>query len=373
MDYRVWSTMLGTCILCLALFGYRQISYHAPGSEKCSDEVIVVNSKKIELVTSCYLNQYSEFEILADSAARVEWNFGDGKGVEMGRVVSHKFDDEDTYIVTVSVNGYCEQDMEVRVVENPFHTPNSGRTVVKVIADPITPRVGEKVKFYCVTDLPSVNSYQWKVLNTNEIQTGEFPTFIFTQEGAYTVQLVLNNDAQTLTNSVIVATAGAGPTPPVIPPDGSGGGAPSPIGTLGPLVPKGANTAGEKVILQPNTGAGTNMGVLPTTDTAKGDSNKTPKIDESAFKELLQQVINDKEKELEDLYVYLDYKGSTKVEVNGQETAISIKKFCENMRGKKKNLRKIESLEFKVDDNQSIQRIQVKVPEGLWERLNPFK
>lgn len=366
MDYRVWGAMLLVCFLSLGLYGYKQIRFNTINDQPCPRDTITVNGKRVEVVASCYLNRYLLFEVQSEATGTVEWDFGDGTNVEKGQIVSHGFMEEKTYSVKATVNGVCEFRVEVVVVQDPFLSGNQEKPVVEVFADPMRPTTGSTVNFYCVADMPVIASYQWKVLNTNEVQKNAVPAFTFNGEGKYTIQLVINDDPSTITTKVIEVTTEMPQTKGTSANSASGAGMPSDIGPLGNLVPPQSN----------NGSANNNQGTIkPPVDTSKRASlPKAPEVDPGAFKDLLQNVVDQNGKELEDLYEYLDYKASTMVEVNENKSLIPLKDFCKNMRDKKKKKRKIESLSFKIDDKKSIQAIRVKVPQsgGFWDKLNPF-
>jgi PKD repeat protein len=374
MDYRVWATMLVISLLSLGLFGYRHVIHS--GSSRilgCTPDTISVNGTKIEVLASCYLDRYSPFAISSDGPANVEWDFGDDTESQKGQVVNHKFVKEGTYRIIATVNKRCIYEGEVEVIEDPFYSARRKKPVVEIFADPMRPTSGSSVKFYCVSDIPTITSYKWTVLNTNEIQNIPEPTFTFNNDGNYDVQLLINNNESNIWKTVIQVSS----RPPQIPAGntdvGLNGGSPVDVRNIGRLVTSEVTPAANDDKPQNNNGINNERG--NKTDSIKNASvHKAPELDEAAFKDLLQNVVNQEGKELEDLYEYLDYKASTRVEVNKSSTLISLKEFCQNMRGKKKSRRKIEALSFKIDDKKSIQTIQVKIPpkEGFFERLNPF-
>jgi PKD repeat protein len=369
VDYRVWVAMLLVCFLSLGLYGYKQIRFTSRNDQPCPTDTITVNGKMVEVVAGCYLSRFSVFGVQSEAAATVEWNFRDGTPVEKERIVSHRFIEEGTYRVTATINGRCESDVLVYVSDDPLFSGNPEKPVIEVFADPMHPTPGTIVKFYCVTDMPFVTSYEWKVLNTNEVQNDSVPSFTFKDGGNYTIQLVINGNPSTITTKVIEVNKVI-PQAQGIPGDsGAGAGMPGNIGPLVDLAPPGGHPANTNT--QPNSDQGTPK---PPVDTSKGVSPpKAPEVDPNAFKDLLQNVVNQEGKEPEDLYEYLDYKASTMVEVNQSKSLIPLKDFCKSMREKKKKWRKIETLSFKKDDKKSIQIIQVKVPEkGFWDKLNPF-
>ena len=374
MDYGVWGVMLLVCLLSLGLYGYKQMRSGTGGATACSLDTIRINGKPVEFTATCYLDRITPFAVPLDAAATVVWDFKDGSKPERGPVVSHKFLQEGTYVVTATVNGGCVLKANVEVVYNPVLSGNQAKPVIEIYADPTHPVIGSTVKFYCVTDVPSVASYEWKILNTNEVKQDAVPSFEFQREENYTVQLMINGDPSSVRTEVIKVTAGVPQIPRTADNSGSGTGAPSAIGPLGNLVPPGANAANTRNDPPVNNGPGNNNPGPLKSDTPKVSPSKAPEVDPAAFKDLLQAVVDQNGKEPEDLYEYLDYKASTKVEMNESGSLIPLKEFCRTMREKKKNKRKIEALSFTRDDKKSIQTIRVKVAKGggLWDKLNPF-
>lgn len=360
MDYRVWLVMPAVWVLSLALLGYKYLN-----ETPCAPATINMDGKPSEGIAVRYVNQLIKFEIQTDSVTSVEWSFNDVK--EQGLVVYHKFTKEGKYNVVARVNGTCRYEQKVRV-RSRDELDNHEKGEFRIFPYPEKPKysVGDIIRFESEKINVLATSYEWKVLQTNETRTDADATFTFRHPGKYTIQLILNNDPSLVETRRIEVSGEGTPTlgTPENPFPPNGGAA---VGLNGPLV-------------QPEENSGGTKGVADSTKETKGPTTATPpaappvkKVDPEAFKELLQSVVNE-EKELEDLYEFLDYKASTMVEVNGNKSLIPLKDFCKNMRDKKKKKRKIESLSFKVDDKKSIQAIQVKVPEsgGFWDWVNPF-
>jgi PKD repeat protein len=378
MDYRVWIAMLFVCFLSLGLYGYKQIRLTSMNGQPCTPDTITVNGKMVEVVVGCYLNRPSLFGVQSEAAATVEWNFRDGTPVEKERVVYHKFTQEGAHRVTVTVNGRCESDVLVQVSEDPFFSGYREKPVIEIYAEPAHPEPGNTVKFRCLTDLPVINSYEWKVLETKEVKKDSEPTFTFPDSRDYTIHLIINDDPLTETTSKIEVSMEMTQVQATTGNNGSGAGMPSDIGPLGNLVPPGGAPSNPINGTQSNNVPPKNDQVTskPPIDTSKSGllPKVVPEIDQATFKGLLQNVVDQEGKEPGDLYEYLYYDETTMVEVNGDSTSkIYLKDFCRNMRKKKKNMRKIESLSFQRDDTKNIQVIKVKVPERrFWDKLNPF-
>ncbi len=375
LDYRVWVAMVLVCFLSLGLYSYKQIRFNHINSQPCPNDSITINGKSVENVASCVLNRLSLFGIQSDSAATVEWDFGDGTNVVKGQIVSHGFIEEKIYSVKATVNGECEFKVEVVIAQDPFLSGKQVKPVVEIFADPIRPKIGSTVHFYCVSDMPYITSYEWKVLEKNEVKGDSVPAFMFREGGIYTIQLVLNDDPLTRTTRAIKVITEMSPAQGPFDKSGLGAVTPGGIGILGNSVQPGGNVSDPNNNPPSNNGAANNDQGTSKPDSPKRDSlPKAPEVDPGAFKDLLQNVVDQDGKELEDLYKYLDYKASTMVEVNENKSLIPLKDFCKNMRDKKKKKRKLESLSFKIDDKKSIQVIRIKVSQsgGFLDWVNPF-
>jgi PKD repeat protein len=374
MDSRVWVTLLLVCMLSLAFYSYTEIKHDAPNAENCPTDSILINGQRISVLNTCYTNRYSSFEFPAGSRGRIEWDFGDETDVEKDPVVSHRFMLEGTYHVKATLNGNCNYDFLVEVVDNSIFSGNTVKPVIEVYADPMRPTVGSTVKFYCVADIPSITSYQWKVSGTNTVKKNDVPAYIFDNEGNYTIELVLNNDSSLTTRAVVVvAGKTTGYDEPAI--AAGPGGLPPDIGRLVNIDSPGERQSNNED--QPITGSSRNdQGPAKQgADSAKAVTPPgAPEIDPVAFQDLLQNVVNEDGKEVEDLYEYLDYKASTKVKVNENKSMQSIIEFCKNMRERRKKKRQITSVTFNRDDKKSIQIINVKISENesFFQRINPF-
>lgn len=369
LDYRVWLAMLTTCVLSLGLLGYKQIASNAVGKQTCASATIQVEGETAEGAIVCLPNRWIMFQIETDASATVEWNFGDGTPVAKGPIVSHKFTSESDYRIIVIVNKRCEYERKL-TVKNPVSL-KLPKPEVQIFADSLKVTTGGRINFYCVPNLTG-NSYQWKVVETNEVQNDSNATFVFHRPGNYTIQLTVNNDPSTIKTQKIVVTdlpqAAPVPTTNNANPNGVASSNPQ---TLTPLFNANApwnkndqNTVGAKSATDANS-----------TDSSKKASSK-PKVtgtDPETFKALLQKVIS-QNGNVEDLYEYLDLRGETKVHVSGKNDLMDLPMFCRVMQGKKNNT--IETLGFsrRKEDN-SIQTIEVKIHErkSFFDKIMPFK
>lgn len=391
MDYRIWLTMLVTCFISLGLLRYQQITNYQVSNKACAD-TITVNGK--EGIAICYINRLATFGIQTNGAAKVVWDFGDGSAEVKGSLVSHKFIKAGNYRVVASVNGNCNSEEEVTVKNPPNPDLNKPQKIeVKIFQDPTNPKVGSTVTLEGVPNIPiNVNSYEWKLFNARNapiVKKDSAAIFTFNRPGKYIVQLIINNDPSLIVKKLIEVVAVAPPMSEV--PNNAGSVVGGPAGFTSPPV---LIRPGEDPLNNPNNQQQnqSNQPKVDSSQKSKPDSNQAPKpdinqgakpdldspkaaakssavtIDEDSFKDLLQDVIEEN-KEIDELYEYLDLRGETKVEVNGDEV-VKLRKFCRDPKSKKI---KIESLKFSKNENNSIQLIKVKLQKrkGFFDWL-PF-
>jgi hypothetical protein len=341
IDYRVWTVMLLTCLLCLAFYGYQQIQFNAANSQTCSSTGITINSEEGKAIE---LNRAYIFTIQTETNAKVEWEFGGVKGSDNKNVVQYKFTKEGMYKVLAKVNGRCKFEIEV-IVRNPVLLPPE-KAFFDIFIDSTTLKAGNTANFSCVTN-QRVNSYKWTCTGLKEVQYGEVAAFTFANAGTYWVHLIVNNDSLHMISKEIKVE----PTPlqePVF--DISNPGKFDP--NVDKLLKPGENPFQNNNQSQKDPNPGTEEQKLPENQKEEPAKPKPTEIASETLKDLLQQVLNE-EKEIEELFEYLYYKESTVVQ-DGDER-MNIKEFC-----KKKKKKKIKSLELKKDEH-GIQKIIVKM------------
>lgn len=353
MDYRVWLVMPALWLLSLALFGYKYIN-----DNPCAAASISVDGKRTERA-SCYTNKLVRFSIQTEEPASVVWNFDDGTEERSGLEAYHEFK-EGTYTVVATVNENCKYEQEVTVEPPAFISPEKKEIVI--FEDPRNPKLGSTVTFKSVAINIPVDSYEWTLLNTGDVQNDAVATFTFNDPGNYIVQLIVNNDPRTKRIKEINI---AEDTPSVAADpanETANTGSAVNAEALTNLITPGGNSEG------PKTGNEMPSNTPKKDSVVKKDSDKAnvKDIDPETFKGLLQDVI-DENKEIGELYPYLNYQGSTMVEVNGEKPLITLKDFCKSI----KNSKKIQSVSFKKDDKNGIW-IKVKVKRSWFDRINFF-
>lgn len=363
MDYRVWLAMLITCCSTIALFGYKHISNIKV--TPCVAATITVDGKPMENRAVCYLGRLTMFKIQAEGITKVEWDFKDGTDEVKGQIVTHEFANEGDYKIIATINGHCLA-AGIVTVKKPLRPGDGEKRIIRIFPEPTQPKVGSVVDFYVVSNVKA-DSYQWKLLGTDQIRQSDVARFQFNEPGNYTVQLIINNDPSTATTEAIEVFA----LTPEVPQgfeNGVGTGVPGPVGPPPVLVDHGIPHSGGTATI-----GGTDSKKDTGTSNPAAPKTKPVDVDPNTFMGELQEVIYGS-KDIEDLYRYLDYKGSTMVKVNEETTLISLKEFCKKMKNEKRKRNKIETLGFKKDDKNSIQTLLVKVSkkEGLLDKLWPF-
>lgn len=355
LDYRVWMVMLLTWIVCLGLYGYKKLSSGTGGIQPCAANVSLTVNNKEEPAAVCYLDRIAIFQIKAPKGAKVEWSFDDGTPVAYGTIVQHKYAAEGDYTVSARLNGDCQYKQELTVKETPVSTTEE-RTV-QIIPDSTAPKAGSTVRFFAVCD-PPAETYEWRLLETGEVQHEAVASFTFAAAGKYKVQLVLNNDAaHPKTKTIDVADLPTAPAANYPFTAASGG---NPV-VPGPLLKPGDNPFAE--VQKGPASNGANGGNQPEPSKTEPAKPKATAIDPETFKNKLQDVLNGDE-EMAALYSYLDYQESTMVKIDGEKANVTLKAFCKEHRKEK-----IETLEFKKDDKTGTWLLVKLEKRGFFKKL----
>lgn len=355
LDYRVWMVMLVTWTVCLGWYGYNKLRNGTEGIQPCAANVSLTVNNKEETMAVCYLDRIAIFQIKAPKGARVEWRFDDGTPAAYGTIVQHKYAAEGDYTVTVRLNGECKYTQDLTVKEAPVSTTEE-RTV-QIIPDSTAPKTGSTVRFYAVCD-PPAESYEWRLLETGEVQHEAVASFTFAAAGKYKVQVVLNSDAAHPKTKTIEVTD-LPPAPAVTYPFNANGGG-NPV-VPGPLLNPGDNPFADVQKGPANNPA--NGGTQPEPPKTEPAKPKATNVDPETFKNKLQDVLNGDE-EMAALYPYLDYQESTMVKIDGEKANITLKAFC-----KKYGKEKIETLEFKKDDKNGTWLLVKLEKRGFFKKL----
>lgn len=372
IDYRVWIAMALVWLFSLGLYGYKRVRLAYIKDVPCAVDTITVDNKTVDAKATCYINRPLLFK-LQTAAAGVKWTFGDGTDAVTGPVVSHTFTREDTYQVTATINGQCRYE-EALTVKNPLVVNPIEQPQVVIVPDIMEPKIGSTVRFYGKANI-AVQAYEWKVSGSDAVQRDAVAAFTFNAPGTYTVQLILNNDLATRKEFKIKVVADTPPPPEALSNGTSNGGTPNTARLPGALIQPGEDpfAAESNQLPAHNPADAKQRGNQQAADSSK-QPPKPLEVDPTTFMNLLQDVLYEN-RDIQDLYEYLDYKGSTMVKVNEATSLVPLREFCKKMQNLKKKKRKIESVSFKKDDKNSIGTILVTVPdnEGFLKKLWPFK
>jgi hypothetical protein len=354
LDYRVWLAMFVLCIICFAWVGYNQLKVKGASNKSFSSLKIAVDGKESSVLVYP-VERLAIFQVLPATKSRIEWEFDDGSPKAYGRIIQHRFQKEGNYIVTAMIDGQHKITQEIVIKNVPSLL--TGTQLISIHGDSFKTIAGSQIRLTGVANFP-VQSYTWRVLETNDMKEGETVFFSFPAEGKYQVQLIANNDI-TKTDTRKVEVVAIPSIPSTLP-----SGFPPQVPGMGPYPPPdggGGNPKPPKPFEQPEQSQNKPSTQPPTVDV---DANKRLDISEETFKELLQSVLNGKE-EINRLYDYLDLDETTSVSVNGSEDLTKLKTFCQENKKQK-----IETLKFKHNDKKEISRLDVKLKSrGFFKKI----
>ncbi|MGB6301566.1 MAG: PKD domain-containing protein, partial [Rivularia sp. (in: cyanobacteria)] len=139
------------------------------------------------------------------------WDFGDGSNTQFGKNVNHKFVDNGTYGVTVTVedtNGASTQQTLTVQVDNvaPIITEITGDTTINE---------GDTANYTATVTDPGDDklTYIWNFGDGSDSVSGENVSHIFTDDGIYTVTLTIEDgDGGIATETITVTVNNVAPT-----------------------------------------------------------------------------------------------------------------------------------------------------------------
>ncbi|OLY94427.1 hypothetical protein SAMN05444008_10128 [Cnuella takakiae] len=345
LDRRVWLVMGVTLLLSMLLLGFKSL-----GKRNCAALQVTVDGKQETGVAVRKPKTMVQFSVNAASGQAI-WNFDDGTGVLKGNRVIHQFVRDGNYRVVAYLPGGCTYEQFVSV-RNLSFLNQSASVEIDILEEPVKPKVGDLVHFYGITNVPA-KRYEWRLLESSDsAQYGTVAVFHFPNPGTYKVHLKLDNDPRKVRVKMVTIKAD-------IAAEAFPGAGNSDMGGL-PSIPAGS-AGGENPFekLEPANTPGVSV---PSGGQEQAEGGKTPKkaMDPGTFKDQLIEVIAGA-KELSELYPYLDYGESTKVQEEGKPMLVNIGPFCRDMMRRKGA--QIEQVQFSLDDKRAIQIIKVKVLE----------
>ena len=195
------------------------------GSTSSTLSLVVDNVAPSSLVVSAPSG--TEGELLAMSAQAQDpgadtliftWDFGDGSATVQGALVSHSYDDEGSYTVTVVVSdgdGGSETGTAAVVITNVAPS-------ISALSGDLTGDEGASLSWLVVASDPGfvdVLVYSWDFGDGSAPASGASATHTFADDGSYTVSVTVDDqDGGVVTDSVVVVVDNVAPeltsTPP---------------------------------------------------------------------------------------------------------------------------------------------------------------
>lgn len=217
LDKNVWLTMGLLSLLALCLLGFK-IATH----QSCSD----VSIKLTGVVEHHYQNHYFVgetiiFDIAADKAQNVIWDFGDGTALAKGKKQTHSYVHEGTFLVTVKVNGKCAQSLNLTVSQAVMQRSEVATPPADIngIMGKDIATVGELSIYQTEAN---AGTYTWTVDGRSDMGSkgGQMASFTFMEPGAYNLVLMLDNDPNKTHRKTVIVNAAkqVNTTPADLPP-----------------------------------------------------------------------------------------------------------------------------------------------------------
>lgn len=189
LDRKVWVVMILTIVLSLGL-----LSYTVFNKKVCTPVDFVIKVLPGESSDSVYFVGETLIFNSSSTATDISWDFSDGSEQAIGKDVSHKFQTEGDYIITVSTGLGCETARRITIKKaiQPEAKPFANYTTGGEIEGPAKIMTGREARFICIV---SADHYEWSIENYPQMtRTGPTPKFIFPRPGKYLVQVMLDND-----------------------------------------------------------------------------------------------------------------------------------------------------------------------------------
>lgn len=283
LDYRVWRVILVMGIIPLGLLGYRIMD-----TKKCKTFSFSIKSIS-EHRDSVFIAGETLTFIAFTDAKEISWDFGDHSAKQNGPSVTHQYQTNGVFYVTVSAGSACDMVRQITVqpVSELQHKAENMITGDE-ISGPSTTIAGKEEMFSCMI---TANTYLWSILNYPKMmRTGLSAKFQFPATGKYIVQVTLDNDRTKRYSKEIMVTDA--PKPKIDAPK-----------NIGPLIPGNLQVPANKKIM----------------------------ITDEIFKSYMEKVV-DKQMKVDDFSDYLCYGGDTRALLNGALTTFA--GLCDEISGK---------------------------------------
>ena len=368
LDKNVWLTLLIMVIISIGLLGYSLV-----GKEAFIPVNLSIKSFENRPDGIFFKNEVLRFSATSPRAKNIVWDFGDNSAEGEGFNVTHTYQKDGKYLVTVAVNGKDKTDttIMVRIAPTPVNLPKGLR---QIIMAPEMAYVDQAVTFN--TD-SFANGYEWRVLNRNNfaIKREKGAIYSFPNEGEYTIVLKLNNSNIEFKKGIYITEDPKKPLlqikpGPLLPPARPEKLLPDNPANTNPLNNK--NQQVNPVYPSPSREEPTVKKdpvpvPIPVPNTNTTTKPKRIEISPENLKDELQDLLNGNARE-SDFYGYLCDDGSALVRVN-KESPILFTKFCEKYSGQK-NKYDLESSEIILHDNGCEKNIVIKLKKkGIIDRI----
>ncbi len=179
IDDNVFFLMAGLCLAALILIGFKYASY-----KPCLPI-------QISYLDSPVVEQTIRFRADIPEGKKYAWEFGDGgyQVVEHNNMVTHKYTAPGYYMVSVRVDGRCEQLADIHVdVPKVF----INETLYPQLLAPDTAYVGVRAQFSDMA--PTSEKWQWYFGETGMVDdTRRDPDYVFSTPGMKRIRLVVND------------------------------------------------------------------------------------------------------------------------------------------------------------------------------------
>lgn len=109
IDEQVFITMLGLCLLCLVIFGFRYVT-----RTTCEPVQLIVNAGNSQV------NSPVTVRAVTKQAALFVWDMGDGSAAKAtSTFITHTYKQPGRYTIKLLINGACEEFREVVITDAP--------------------------------------------------------------------------------------------------------------------------------------------------------------------------------------------------------------------------------------------------------------
>jgi PKD domain len=185
LDNRIWFVMLGAAFLLEGFFVYKIVN---PATCPSFSFSIKTLSPRTDTGTLFKKEEAISFTSSVNNE-NITWDFGDNTENLQGRLVTHRFSKDGSYVVKARLNSICDFEQTITVAKDPVHV-----IVPVTILGSDSTVIGKDIELTC-PDTASL--YDWGVQSHGEIPNtgnGSKAKFKFPLPGPYTITVKLNGD-----------------------------------------------------------------------------------------------------------------------------------------------------------------------------------